>query len=134
MPGPDGRFLPGESGNRRGRPRGHVRAAPTDYEEVQALAREYGPRVFRRLIALCGHSNPSVAVRACTEVLSRAYGLPRQSVEVTEMAPVVVTRASREDVAHALAELRVQAPALIAAWEQRANDTNGNASRGGPEL
>jgi hypothetical protein len=133
MPGPDGRFVPGESGNRRGRPRGHFRTAKTtDFEEVQALANDYGPKVFRRLIALCGHSNPSVAVRACTEVLNRAYGLPRQALEVTEMAPVVVTRASREDIAHALSELRAHSPALIAAWEERTH-ANGNGSARWPE-
>jgi hypothetical protein len=60
-------------------------------------------------------------VRACEAVLDRCYGKPPQAVEVSgDVSPVVVTRATREDVAHALSDLQALSPALIAEWERRA--------------
>jgi hypothetical protein len=103
--------------------------------ELRTLATEFGPVVFKRLIRLCASQNESVAVRACEAVLDRAYGKPPQAVELTgDMPPVVVTRASREDVARALEQLRAQAPELIAHWGPAQTNghpgaqTNGHAS------
>lgn len=79
-------FQPGQSGNPGGRPKAE--------SQVTELARQRGPKAFERLCELMRSENPTVALRACEAVLDRAYGKPRQAVEVSSGTPVeiVVTR------------------------------------------
>jgi hypothetical protein len=66
-----------------------------------------------------------MAARPAGDV-TRLGGGRAQAVEVTgDTSPVVVARATREDIARALEQLRAQAPELIAHWEQA--QTNGHA-------
>ena len=62
------------------------------------LARQRGRAAFERLCELMDSDNEMVALRACEAVLDRAYGRPRQAVEVAgEAAPlgVIVVPAPR---------------------------------------
>src|SRR5262245_9244587 len=65
-----------------------------------------------------------------TEVLTRAYGLPRQSLELTAdmtMAPAPVLQASPAEITIALVALQVRAPAL---WEESQRRTANNCRNG----
>ncbi len=64
--GPDGRFLPGKSGNPGGR-------VPVD-PDVRELATQHGPRAFQRVVELMGSNDESISLSAAKEILNRAYG------------------------------------------------------------
>lgn len=76
--GPDGRFLPGDSGNPGGRPKAEHR--------VIDLARENTELAISTLAAICkDESAPASArVAAASHLLDRAWGRPHQSVEVAD--------------------------------------------------
>lgn len=64
--GPDGRFLPGKSGNPGGR-------TPVD-PDVKQLAAQHGPRAFERVVELMGSKDESISLSAAKVILDRAYG------------------------------------------------------------
>ena len=78
--GPDGRFLPGGSGNPGGRPKSERR--------VIDLARENTELAISTLAAICSDESApaSARVAAANHLLDRGWGGPRQSVEVSDPA------------------------------------------------
>jgi len=77
--GPDGKFLPGGSGNPGGRPKAAHR--------VIDLARENTELAITTLAAICSDEGApaSARVAAANHLLDRGWGRPRQSVEVSEL-------------------------------------------------
>lgn len=78
-----GRFLPGQSGNPRGRP-----AETQETREGKKLLRDAAPSACK---LLCDTINDSGAklelrIRCCEIVLDRVYGKPQQSVELDSMS------------------------------------------------
>lgn len=73
---PEGRFLPGVSGNPGGR--------PTEYTDFVKLAREVGsPVAFETLVKRCTAEDDRAAVQAALGILAYAWGRPKQAVELT---------------------------------------------------
>ena len=75
-----GRFKPGQSGNRGGRPKLTLRAL-----EVRALCREASARVVERLTELLEDPDPSVVLKVAAEILNRAWGSPGTEADVREV-------------------------------------------------
>jgi hypothetical protein len=74
-----GKFLPDQSGNPGGRPRGYV--------EVRALARIYTKRAIRRLAHEVDNGDSSAArIAAASVLLDRGWGKPTVSV-AAELSP-----------------------------------------------
>ena len=73
---PLGRWLPGYTPNPTGRPKSEP--------DIVRQAREASPHAIRRLVELVDHPDPKVAAYAATAILDRAYGRPRQSVELDQ--------------------------------------------------
>ncbi|WP_342162540.1 DUF5681 domain-containing protein [Methylobacterium sp. SD21] len=68
-------FKKGSSGNPKGRP-------PIN-REIQEMCRELTPKVVERLFDIAMHGrNDSASVQAATQILDRAWGRPKQSVDV----------------------------------------------------
>ncbi len=70
-----GHFIPGASGNPRGR--------PAVAAEIRDLARKHGPYAIARLVELSRSKNGGVAVNACRTLLDRGYGRAEQAVTIT---------------------------------------------------
>jgi hypothetical protein len=70
-----GKFLPGRSGNKGGRPKVESR--------LRKLAQRHSKRAIERLVELMESRNPRVAVLACQAILDRGIGKPRQAIEVS---------------------------------------------------
>ena len=70
------KFKPGQSGNPGGRPK--VVGA------IKELARQAGPKAFQRIVDLCDSEDQQVALAACKEVMSRAYGKSPQPLVLGE--------------------------------------------------
>jgi hypothetical protein len=68
-----GHFLPGHSGN----PLGPLKGLPA-FKQMQALAREKSMEALIKLLALTDDVDSRVAYMACTHVLERAFGKPRE--------------------------------------------------------
>jgi hypothetical protein len=70
-----GKWLPGQSPNPGGRPKG--------VEEVQRLAREHTPAAIKALITITGNAKapPAARVSAATALLDRGWGKPMQPTE-----------------------------------------------------
>lgn len=71
-----GRFAKGVSGNPGGR--------PTGYAELIEAARKETPETLRKLVWFRDHAESEmVRLAACREILDRAFGKPKQGVELT---------------------------------------------------
>lgn len=80
-------FQKGVSGNPGGKPK-----LP---EDIVALARSASPAILQRLIDFATGKRdcePQVQIRAAEAVLNRAWGTPRQSVDVTAEGVTFVMR------------------------------------------
>lgn len=75
------RFRKGESGNPGGRPKKAV--------TIAALAEEASEKALKKLVSLINSDKEQVSLAAAQAVLDRAFGKPKQSVDV----------ASKKDVA-----------------------------------
>ncbi len=73
-----GRLLPGHTANPGGRPHAE--------RDVVALAREGSPAAIRRLMTIVDDPEAPYAaqIAAATHVLDRAFGRPRQTVDVEQ--------------------------------------------------
>jgi len=67
-------FAKGRSGNPGGRPKLE--------SDIRELAQRQGPVAFQRLVDLLQADNERVVVMAAQAILDRAYGKPRQSLDV----------------------------------------------------
>jgi hypothetical protein len=65
----------GQSGNPLGRPKKAI--------NVAEIARDSSEKAIARLAKLIDSEDESIAVRAATEILDRAIGRPKQSLETT---------------------------------------------------
>lgn len=70
-----GSFKKGQSGNPKGRP-----PVPA---EVKEIAKAASPKAMARAVELLDHPDARVVMSAIKEIIDRAYGTPRQSVEVS---------------------------------------------------
>ncbi|MDG9784653.1 hypothetical protein [Metapseudomonas otitidis] len=82
-----------------GRPKGRLNKATAD---VKALAQEFGPAAMQALVSILKDkkSPPAARVAAAKEVLDRAYGKAKQSLEVggTDGGPLLVGSISEEQL------------------------------------
>lgn len=83
MPSKDALWKPGQSGNPGGRPK--------EEKEVLALARERSKEAIERLVLIMQGPNDKLAMMAAQAILDRAFGKPRQQMELTgeDGAPVL---------------------------------------------
>lgn len=74
--GAGGRFLPGQSANRGGRPK--------VVREVHEIARQYAALAIRTLVEIAGDARKPAAARnfAAVALLDRGFGRPHQSIAV----------------------------------------------------
>lgn len=77
-----GRFEKGQSGNPSGRPK----QTQQELDLIQAC-RKKAPKALATLEALLDSENESVALRASIALLERAYGKPRQEIDMTTNQP-----------------------------------------------
>lgn len=113
-----GRFVPGQSGNRSGRPK--------IIAEMRELARRHTPDAIARLAAeMMGGDCSAARIAAANALLDRAWGRPTQPLAGDEsMDPIRVTDARDALLAHL--------DRLIAAAEAPAvADGGANAGAGG---
>jgi hypothetical protein len=71
--GPNGFWLPGQSGNPLGKPKGAG--------EIRELARQYVPDALAKIASLVRSNDEKVALAASQEILNRVFGRPVQAVE-----------------------------------------------------
>ena len=71
-------FKKGQSGNPSGRPKRTM-----EEKELIEACKAKAPAAVRRLAKLMNSDNESVALRASIAILERAYGKPRQEVDVS---------------------------------------------------
>ena len=69
-------FQKGRSGNPSGRPK-----KTPELLDIETLARETSPEAIKRLVRWMKSDNPRASIAACTTILERAWGKPRQAVE-----------------------------------------------------
>jgi hypothetical protein len=69
-------FMPGKSGNPRGRP-----PAPVD---IAALARVHGPRCIEVAVELLDDPDSRIRLGALTALLDRGFGRPKQTIETPD--------------------------------------------------
>lgn len=75
-------FQKGQSGNPNGRPK------QTEQErEFVDLCRSHAPKAVKRLVELIDCDNVSVAAKASQIIIERAYGRPRQEIDMTTNQP-----------------------------------------------
>src|SRR5665213_1646532 len=75
-----GRFVPGVSGNRSGRPKAEA--------VLRESAQAYGDDSIQTLFALTKSKNEKIALLACREILDRGYGRPRETIDLSaEVTP-----------------------------------------------
>ncbi len=67
-------FKKGESGNPGGRPK--------EEREVLDLARQHSPEAIMRLVEWMQSEHPKASPAACIAILDRAYGKPKQAVDL----------------------------------------------------
>lgn len=77
-------FPKGVSGNAGGRPK--LEAG------VRELAQSYTMEAMQRLVELTQSEDERVAIVAIRYLLDRAWGTPKQMIELPEKAPLVVVR------------------------------------------
>ena len=58
---------------------------PASVQDLNLLARRYAPAALRKLMDIASARKSSVALRAIEMLLDRAYGKPRQAVDVTQV-------------------------------------------------
>lgn len=104
-PKPQGRWLPGQSGNPSGRPQAAYR--------ISDLAKQHTEEALATLVEICRNKEapPGARVNAATVLLDRAWGKPVQAIEaVTVNADVKdwrqVFSESRDAIEVAMAEAR----------------------------
>jgi len=73
-------FKKGHSGNPKGRPKG---AKAPEIIEIEHLARQHAPHALIRLREWVCSDNPKASVTAAIAILNRAYGMPKQAVNLT---------------------------------------------------
>jgi hypothetical protein len=76
-----GKFLPGHSGNKVGRPQ-------SDREFQETLRKKYGPRVVRAMLKFMRSKNERVAFMATQYMCDRLYGKPAQAITGAGGAPL----------------------------------------------
>lgn len=99
-------FKPGVSGNPAGRPKAKDK-------DIVEQVRKIAPEIVKRLIDLAlarVECKPETSVRAAEVLLNRAYGLPRQAVDVNQqttqfVAVLPMPAASAEEWQRKAAEL-----------------------------
>ena len=74
--GPDGRILPGHSGNPAGRPKGAI-------SEFRAFFDPHMPEVAQTLLALLHSPSESIRLSACREILDRMLGRAAIAIDAT---------------------------------------------------
>lgn len=62
-----------------GRPKGSLNRTT---ESVKKMAQEHGPRAIRRLAEIMESEDEKAARAAASDLLNRAYGMPKQMVEM----------------------------------------------------
>jgi hypothetical protein len=125
MPGPGRPFVRGVSGNPTGR-----RAAQPAYDLVKQC-RAATPELVQRLVALTAHKDARVALAATQYVLDRAWGRPRQSLDV-EGGPPVILASVLED-ARTLFEDRMRRLVAAAGDGQRGQSESTVTDNGRPD-
>jgi hypothetical protein len=77
-------FKPGQSGNPKGRPK---KLPP----ELMEAAKAHTAEAIETLAKWMRSEEPSASVRAAEALLSRAWGLPKQTVELEDNTTYVIT-------------------------------------------
>lgn len=75
-------FVKGKSGNPSGRPK----QTQQELDLVQAC-REKTPKALDKLESLMDSDNEAVALKASLAIIERAYGKPRQEIDMTTNQP-----------------------------------------------
>lgn len=65
-----GKWLPGQSANPGGRSKVQ--------RELQAILDEAGPHAIRRIVELCAHEDPKIALAASRDIADRVIGKARE--------------------------------------------------------
>jgi hypothetical protein len=94
-------FQKGVSGNPHGRPR-----KTPKFAEVEILAKQHAPEAITRLAYWIGSDDPRASISAAVAILNRAYGLPKQAVNISGDL-TVTTAQTIEEMHRRVRELRL---------------------------
>lgn len=83
-------------------PGGRAKKTP-DLLEVERLAREASVDAMKKLIGWMDSPDPTTSIKACTAVLDRAWGKPRQAIEHSGSVSCDISSLSDADLAEIIA-------------------------------